>query len=86
MSTVNLKDVGEAFANTHRTEMIKRSVRDLAARLNSDLYRVDPNAPKPAPLSRWQRLKRAVRWWVAARRERLGEIIAGRRFDDGSEW
>lgn len=37
--------------------------------------------PLPPP-TRWQRFRERIRRWVRVRRERLGEIIAGRDFND----
>lgn len=78
--------VSDAFASEYRSDIIEHAVERLARQINADLYRVDPNIPKPPPLTRWQRWRLAVQRWVWAKRERLGEIIAGRRFDDGSDW
>lgn len=38
-----------------------------------------PDTRPPAP--RWSR-RRRLSWWWAERRERLGEWVAGRRFDE----
>ncbi len=38
-----------------------------------------PDTRPPLPPPPW---RTRLRWWVEVRRERLGEIIAGRRFDD----
>lgn len=42
-----------------------------------------PTPPVPTGLRRWWRQRRtSVFWWVGVQRERLGERIAGREFED----
>lgn len=45
---------------------------------NAFLQRLSEHQAKMPPPTRWQRL----RWWLHRRRRRLGEIVAGRTFDD----
>jgi hypothetical protein len=42
-----------------------------------------PDTRPPVPPPPW---RTRLCWWVEGRRERVGEIIAGRRFDETGEW
>lgn len=61
-----------------RSEQLAESI----TKNNALLDRLMDSQAKRPPPSRWRRF----RWWLRGRRERLGEIVAGRRFDDEEEY
>lgn len=73
----------QAFEATRYVVVDEPLLRDEAARTAAGLipYVPRPWTPPPSP-SRWQRFKQ----WVRGKRERLGEWIAGRDFDDREGW
>lgn len=67
-------------------QRMEAAVRELNKQINADIFGDVARAPLPPPVP-WYREP----WWSmrarwTAARERLGEIIAGRRFDDGGDW